>query len=310
MPMPEGGYGAWPSRGFMSGGAQGLLYPAGYITDRVQTDLRAGIADALAQVNRATAKQVIATLEAIEADLAPHTRVTIFEELAAKARRSILASYRQTRRRGGPAGYRMDARRVTNRRYAGGALARGLADPNVIRGHADGIDFVNVPVLTRYARQWARINFGALPAGGGSTARFEVRWSNLVIATMGLDGPPREAFSIPAGRGQKGYWLNGAFYPSSEGPLGGGSGGSAGERRALRSEAIWLTKRPTKGIEARNFLDAGLERIAVELPNALRTYLLRVWRNQEHRAQLQATTTVRLTRLTRPPRASVTNIGR
>lgn len=144
-------------------------------------------------------------------------------------------------------------------RDAGGRMLAALNSPLFVRGTYDGIGFANVTLLNQQARQWHRLNFGAQgrEGGGAKTGAYTATWEGLVIGAFGFtDESPSAGFTLP-----KGIWLSEGdgsvvaagkgtrdhFYPRN---------GVTGPLRA---------QRPTKGIKAWNFLDAGVKVLAEEI---------------------------------------------
>ncbi len=183
----------------------------------------------------------------------------IHQRVGELAQDSVLRSYDQlVTAREGPASrlhYRSGEDRLPN------TLRRALARPNLFEASPDGLRWINVAMLNREAAHWHRINFGARSAGGGSNAEFEVTFNNLVVGFLAYNEPASPGFSLPPG-----FWMDsegnrvpfrraGAadrFFPASQRPAG---------FRGPASKA-----RQTAGIEAKNFLDAGLRRIGEEFP--------------------------------------------
>lgn len=241
--------------------------------------LEASLQQLLGQGAAGLAQQVRAFATVLAAGLGDDDLKAAHQAVGEAAQRSVSRSYGQlVTARQGPSGYRAGAIDNHSRRFAGGALRRALNHPDFFRATSRGIQFVNTRVLDQEAAHWYRLNFGAGGAGLGTTARFEVRWGSLVVASLGFDAAPSAAFVIP-----KGVWVSptgervnaGAnppgtdtFYPQGERPPG------------IKGRAT--KARITAGIEARNFLDAGLRRIANELPLAYDD-VYRDWFNQAHR---------------------------
>ncbi len=182
------------------------------------------------------------------------TMARIHNEIGQAAKRSTVASYR----------YRVSSFKRTpsyriGDRLSGGVLQRALNSDNIYEASAEGIHFPNVTWLNSEAKHWARLNFGAGEAAGSAIygnakRKFSVTWDDVVIAQLGFTETKRPAFGIPPGffvqgeagrRGGRARSAGGAFYPTRQGPM-----------------------RPTRGITPTNFLDAGLARIARELPLA------------------------------------------
>lgn len=260
--------------------ARGASYANGdYVSqfvDLVTDSMVESIVDAISEANSRTAATLVAIGGVLasgvyDADVAAHHR-----RMGERAQQAVLSSYDQTvTRRKRPASrypYRADAA-GKNRRYAGGALRRALADSSFYEASPRGLAIINRRTLNTEARHWARLNAGAGGLGEGSRRRYEIRASNLVIGTLGLDMAPRPAFGVPPG-----YWLN-----RSEGGTFRGVGatfaeGTPASKRTLQNasdpgrvglDEFYPTrrrpKRVTRGIEARNFLDAGVARIAEDL---------------------------------------------
>lgn len=155
-------------------------------------------------------------------------------------------------------------------------LRKALGRKDFFEATPQGIRWGNVTMLDTQARHWYRINFGARPAGTGSHARFQVRFNNLVLASLGYDEPPSPPFFLPPG-----FWLGpegregrnvkrlgqDQFYPGA--PL--GHGGLKGQRFGRRQRV-----RRTLGIKEKNFLDAGLRTIATEFPKGYAQHYERI----------------------------------
>lgn len=229
------------------------------------------IAQAVADAKRVTSRQMLDLARAIERGIPASDRAALHQQLGEAGQDAVLRSYRATAGRSQP-GYRV-SRDTKWRRYAGGALERALKDPAFFHADASGLDFINMGLLDERARQWARLNFGAGPQGRGSRSAQPVRLGTLVIATLGLGAPARPAFMMPAG-----YFLGpggapvdpgagkvpgAAFYPFQTGPFRRGTPG--GGRSDGSSGRIPIVSRRIVGFEGRQFLDAGVDRVAREM---------------------------------------------
>lgn len=189
-----------------------------------------------------TSKQLIAFLEEIstgpsqgEAE-ATHKRMA--EQMASSTRRSWGQAKSKLRK----AVYEPPR----SARTAKGGMDRALNDPELVHATARGIQFGDVSVLDRHARQWARLNFGAGERGQGASESFSVRFSNLPAAEFHFEEPARPGYGLPKGsfKGPDGKWQrqgytgrDGAFY-------------AAGGPQQF----------PTKGNVGYNYLDAGIRR--------------------------------------------------
>lgn len=137
-----------------------------------------------------------------------------------------------------------------------GALARALT--TVATGDSVAIHFMGPEAfaeLDAVAKQWARLNFGAGAAGHPSHERFPLDFAGVNLSSIGTSAGPRPAFDMPGG-----IWFD------SDGKAVSGASSRVGQ------DAFWPGKTgkqyrlPTKGIEAHNFLLAGMYVIATELP--------------------------------------------
>lgn len=191
-------------------------------------------------------------------------RTQIHRQVGVLAQRSVLSSYGQvvTSRRSGPAGYRAGGYGQPggpwHGRLAGGVLRRALGRDDFFEAGPDGLNFINTRMLDHEAAHWRRLAFGAGPAGTGLSVEYGVEWSGMVVASLGIDVPARPSFTLP-----RGAWIEGGFYPIGELPAG-FEGRVAGPRR-------------TRGITTRPFLNAGIRRIATELPRAWESYYRELW---------------------------------
>lgn len=229
------------------------------------------IQDVIATVNRTisvystsrTSKQMVAFFESISTGPGQGAAAETHARMAKAMQSSTVRSWGQAKRKLRPAIYAP----LRESRYHGG-MDRAVNDPELVHSSARGIQFGDVGVLDRDARQWARLNFGAGPRGQGSNERFAVRFSNLptlefsfVEAARPGYGLPRgffkdapgaggfgpataaqglRSFSSPGGkrvRGAAGGYGSGAFYPT----------GSSQEF-------------PTRGNIGYRYLDAGIRR--------------------------------------------------
>lgn len=226
------------------------------------------IATAVAEAKRVTSKQLLELARVIEAGIPAADRARLHEQLGEAGQDAVLASYRGTKGRSRP-GYRA-SRDTKWRRYAGGRLEAALKDPAFYKADATGLEFINIGMLDQRAAQWARLNFGAGPEGRGSRSPQPVRIGTLVVATLGLESTARPAFMMPAGYfvGPEGSPISpgegkvpgAAFYPYRTGPFRGRFHGDGSDRQRLP-----IISRRLVGFEGRQFLDAGIDRIAREM---------------------------------------------
>lgn len=236
-----------------------------------QTD--AAIAQAVHAVSRATSGQLTEMARVFDQGIAPAERARLHAALGRAGQQSVLSSFDRTKKAKVPGELNRSSASSKYRRYAGGRLRSALADPSFWSADADGLQFINVALLNQRAAQWARLNFGAGGAGSGSKPSVNVTLGTLVIATLGLEEPARPGFRMPVG-----YWTDAggtptggrgvAFFPYMNGPhrrgsVGGGRFYIDGEGN--RARIPMRASKATAGIESRNFLDAGVQRIAREM---------------------------------------------
>jgi hypothetical protein len=227
------------------------------------------VAAALKEAGTGASRQLQAVAEVFDRRLAdPNDLQALHQKIGLLAQDSVQRSYDQvvTAREGwaGRQHYRAGATDWHTRRFANKVLRKALGDAEFFEATADGIDFVNVDFLNRKAAQWHRLNFGAGSVGGGSGAHFQITWGTVVSASLGYDEPESAAFVLPRGifMGPEGPVPAGAFAPGSDMFYPSGEAKAAGLPMRNQTRRV----RMTRGIEARNFLDAGLRRIARELP--------------------------------------------
>lgn len=192
-------------------------------------------------------------------------------DIGEAARRSVQNAYTHRRFRRPKGSYRIDdyGSDGQNQRYAGGALRRALgSDKGHVEADEYGLRFLNTAVLNEEAKQWRRLNYGAGGKAGQAPHQFNLEWGGVVVATLGLPADPRPAFKIP-----RGYWIG------PDGKRVGAGGGSSDRFYPVGTTSADINRgeafrgrpspaRMTAGIAASNFIDAGVRRIANEIPSA------------------------------------------
>ena len=228
-------------------------------------------AEAISAATNVGSKQVMEIGRVLEQGLRPDDLRRIHQEVGEAAQRAVVRSF-DAKRNGqtrGASGYR------PRDRYSGGKLRGALNDPEFFMATSDGLSFINVGLLNDRAVQWARLNFGAGPRGRGSRRSFDVVMSNMVVASFGLNEPARPGFFIPKGY----FWRDGApvrpqspasspgaaFYLAGTGPRRGRNSVRGADAEGATFNAM-VDRQYTRGIEARNFLDAGIGVMARRLP--------------------------------------------
>lgn len=238
--------------------------------DQAAATIAAALRIAGRTANQATSAQVKELINVFDRDVAASERKVFFQTLGERAQSAIVSSYKARAR--GPSGYRAEGRGKM-RRYAGGQMLSALEDSDLIfEATSRGITFLpNVGQLDARARQWYRLNFGALPNAGRRPARFDVSISNLFLFSIGFSTPPSEPFRIPRGffieNGQAvepGPRGTSEFYPArvAKSKLGLNRGRTKAEQVANN---FFPGRRQASGIQAENFLDAGLNRFTQDL---------------------------------------------
>lgn len=240
---------------------------------RMTIDLADLFVNAIADANARTAQTLQEAARVIQQGVAPESFRQVHETIGLRAQQAVLNSYAQvvTAQKHVPS-YRL-ADGGKNQRYAGGKLREALSSAAMVSASERGLRFIDTDVLDAQARHWARLNAGALGIGGGSRRTFDIRWSNFVIAALGINMVPSAGFFVP-----RGYWWEGngpvppgptgtsQFYPAGSGPRASAqtrlfATGEGGARKSI----VFQRKRVSRGIRARNFLDAGVARIAEDL---------------------------------------------
>ena len=262
--------------------------------DAVTSALSLGIERLAQQVDDVTTNM----LSAIRRDN-PAFRQRMFQTLGRNAQLSMLDAYGQlVTRREGPAD--RTHYRAGQGRFAGGVLLQALGSADFFEATPNGLAWGNIAALDAAARHWHRIAFGAGGRGAGGSAHYPVTFKGLASIALGYDETPSPGFSMPAGvwisgedgsRVQAGRHPNGsdAFYPvrvnntveiSKE-----ASPGRFGQ--LVRSQSVSLTRngtrirqqgrpeglRPTRGIQGKDFFNAGVRRIANDLPKVIDDYV-------------------------------------
>ena len=237
--------------------------------DYAATTFAQAFVEAEAAAGRAVSKQLSEIARVLREGIDQTDFTAIHEAVGAAGQRSILASYDQTVGRGPSSGYRSSGKW---QRYSGGRLRAALASSEFYRATPEGLYFINIDLLNRRAAQWARLNFGAGPRGRGSNLSVDIRFSQIVVASLGIHEPARPGFDIPTG-----YFVSGSqvvaprqdsigdeFHVAGSGPFAGQKTVTNAEGEQVRLPMI--KRKPTLGIHARQFLNPGVIRIAEEIP--------------------------------------------
>lgn len=168
---------------------------------------------------------------------------TMHEELGEVARKEMLRAYKAGKKRGRQPYRQADVGKL--KRYSAGQMEKGLNSDRLIVTSAKGIGF-NFIELDKYAKQWARLNFGAAPAGSK-----EVQEEKVKIFRRNLsDSPNLSKFGARPG----------FMVPDSRRVIGVGSGkaspitpSAASIVRTPRGSYIYVYPYKTKGLSKRGF---------------------------------------------------------
>lgn len=191
------------------------------------------------------------------------------KRIAAKAQAAVVESYNKR------VGYDTPSR--TKNRLKG-KMKEALTNANFITTNRNEIAFGNISMMYSLAPHWRRLNFGAGAMGQKRKPQsFPFNFSGTRASgkdRLQLTHNPGAAFRMPPG-----VFYDGSQpipYDSSRARHAGGPGGdfypvnylSKGERKAARPFIGNNTrgKYYTRGIQGYHFLDAGLRKIANELP--------------------------------------------
>lgn len=269
--------------------------PRQFIGQRLKVDIVDKFSQAVRGGVRGATNSVVAAavafnnLKGNEAEM-----LDMHRQVANSMRRAMLTSFGQTVTANKTFGGRFY--RVGQNRYSGGTLKRALQDPGMAVATARGISYVNQTKLNAEARHWQRLNFGALgtEVHNRPARQFRFLFDDVTVFTLRFRAGPRPAFFLPVG-----------MFITPEGTRVGRSSARTGLdmfQPTKKQVAVF----PTRGIEARNFLDAGLAPLAVELP-AMYLQKFHAWFRQGNKAGLEYAKQVRVLRPERGGVKAVSN---
>lgn len=248
----------------------------------VAADLVGALIKAVSVGGAAASGEVQALAHALSTGRIPPNRMlATHREIGVKAQRSVLSAYDNRKNRRDLPAYRQSARNPRNIRFAGGRLRAALRAPDFFEATEHGLSFINTQRLSKEAKQWRRLNFGAgVP---NSSRQFNVYFADMLVSSLGLDPGtqpgrvklPPGRFVEPGGGGKRGGAQapgapgTGMFYPLGElrgrtvfqKQQNGAYGPRGGPKRMPRltiDNPMWVK------IEATNFLDEGVRRMANE----------------------------------------------
>lgn len=191
--------------------------------------------------------------------------------VAGRMREAVQARYEET----------VESRkRVPSYRYGQGrlpgALGAALRKPSMVQATGRGIEYVDVDSLDKEARHWRRLNFGAGSAATTDPATVPLRIADRVVANLRLPGGPRAPILLPPGffmHGDRAVPRMSSFRGNSQHPF------FPSGRPAMFE---------TAGITGRQFLDAGVQSLARELPGEYEQLLDKWLRSATKRGQAAA----------------------
>ncbi len=230
--------------------------------------MQVGVGQALAGITDRLGVEVSRQLNGIsqafkQSTADPARRTEMFRKLGQDAQRSVSSSYGQfVTRQEGPASrthYRQGEGRLAN-----GVMRRALNNAQFFTASPDGLVFGNTAMLDREAKHWHRLAFGAGDRGEGSFEVYDVTLEGLTIAALGFNETESPAFYMPYGLFTD---------PTTGGVINAGKVARGGSQfkpsRPAPGRPKWFK---TKGIQGKPFLEAGLRRLARDLPVALEVY--------------------------------------
>lgn len=240
---------------------------ASRIQSKVRTDLISMISDAVARQGAAIDTMVgyIATHFGDLSRQEPALFQQAHQDVGNAAMVSVVTGFNNRRFRRDTGPYRGGENRLSGR------LGRALASRSNVSASSVGLSIINEGFLDREAAHWRRLNFGA---GAGSREgiiapqQFAITWGGVAAGVLGLAEQPSAAFQIP-----RGFWLSSGGEVVSPNPALGSARFYPGDPSNAGYGSGLPKQRPriTGGIASRNFIDAGVRRIANELPRAYQT---------------------------------------
>lgn len=233
----------------------------------VETDIVSRIIIAASEGVSGSINGVGALAAAFGSSLGDRKDVTrAHEQVAGRMREAIRSAYLTTV---GDSRHDYGARSGSPARLSG-RMTKALQNERLVYGTARGIQFVDADQLYKEAKHAFRLNFGtAGPGDRGAPARLvPISLFGSTLFSVSLTWGPSPAFYLPKGLFLGGgSWFNRSaerrghdvFYPMGELPT------SFLKKRAGKQRPA---DHPTQAIQARRFLDAGLDVMRLELAPA------------------------------------------
>jgi len=216
------------------------------------------------------------------------------EQLSAGAASAALQAYEQSGIGGKPSYRYAEPRNSPLFRYANGRMRLALGSLQQLN-HVDdtGIALFNKRWLDKNARQWYRLNFGALPQSSPNVQTGTIRMFNKTSSRrISLAGyGPSQAFFVPQTIKGRGVWSSRALPRTNLRALRGSniSDGSTGFLYVVGPNFKGSFRpKVSKGIRGARFLDAGVRSVNNAYGPAL-TNLFRKWDRQARQAASRGT---------------------
>lgn len=262
-----------PTANSREAGRQAARQAEAAIKKEVAFALRNAVIKSMVQAADEMDKRLAQDMRSAFLDLIKGSQLeAVHKTVGEMAQRSMLGAYDQrVTAREGPAS-RFDPAYQARKSRLHGKLREALKSPSMVLATETTLGFINVDTLNKAAAHWYRLNFGVGARGADTQAGvFAMAFEGGGQIEFGLGtGPSKGTLVLPPG-----FWVGPEAHGADAGrrgldafyPRGGGGG-----KRGRPGKVI-----QTAGIAGRQFFDAGVRRIATELPkaydNAFREYL-------------------------------------
>jgi hypothetical protein len=161
-------------------------------------EVKDAVNQAASEANTQLAKWVKASFSTSLRSSAFRNQLAVMhEELGEVARKEMLRAYKAGKKRGRKPYRQADTGKL--KRYSAGQMEKGLNSDRLIVTSARGIGF-NFIELDKYAKQWARLNFGASPRGSkkAETEKVKIFRRNLADSPNLSRFGARSGFVVPS----------------------------------------------------------------------------------------------------------------
>lgn len=250
-------------------------------------DIQSILAEIGSRATDGVAKNMVAWSKALEKNTRNKSDIKkINKDTAQDARQAVMQAYTNSGLGKRPSYRQNDPGKL--RRYAGGKMDRAISDPKLIVGNDQGIFFVNKALMDKHARQWYRLNFGALPKKskspnvGSMTFYGRASKSRATLAKYG----PSQPFLVPQSAAPA-FWSSTFVANSSASNSRSASHGKKfNSNSVIGKGALYIRRRgmtfshsvkffkgsensEAGGIEGKRFLDAGARAINLSYPKRI-----------------------------------------